>query len=493
VCYCGHMAYTPTLVPDMTLATFSEALLAIKKSCHGREDCLAIQRALILEELDTASSPREWSRLAKIVLKSNKNRPPQRSQVVDPYQRDTTLPQDLYIGGVGVRPRQDELDQVGERLAKLTAHFGSYMLVSDHQALDIILAVVAGHYWKGVNPAWMLAIGPPGSGKTEYIDILQKMRPLVQPLSEVSEKTWVSGLDAKDAVGGVAPSLLDKYPNNIFVYKDLTTMLSKRIEGRVATFGQFTEIFDGHLNKKFGTGLEFDWEGYTTMLMGVTQLIYHQHAILNLLGPRFLLMRLKLGSAIKQSRFSLSIKHIQYKEAKAQMQLMVKEFFDLLPKWQPDLPAQYQDILAHMGTMIALARSSPDRDREGEIEATYEAEMPARVSQQLARLAMALALIHGRYEVGPEEMVLVKRIAFDTILPVRSHIIYKLYQEKELGVGQLRNGSTFGDTFIQHSLQDMAAFGVVQPIGDHTTDASPWQLGTEFRSTLDAIGGPLLA
>lgn len=482
------MDYSPTLTPGMKFPEYADALLKIKKSCKGNSDCLAIQRAALIEELEGAGVNREWVRTAKKVLDLVKKAPKKPSQLVDSIENYPTPPQDLLIGGVGVAPSTDEMEQVKAKLQGLRTQFEKYMLVFDTQALDIVLAIVAGHYWKGRSPAWLLTIGPPGSGKTEYIDIFNKMQPLVQQLSDVSEKTWVSGLDAKDAADGVAPSLLCKFPNNIFTYKDLTTMLSKRPEGRVATFGQFTEIFDGTMNKRYGTGSEVKWEGFATMLMGVTQIIYHQHSILGLLGPRFLLMRLKLGSGIEQSMFSLGVSPRQYKEGKEQMQLMVKEFFEFLPKWQPELPARYRRLFANLGEMVALARSNPERDREGDIEMTYEAEMPSRVTQQLVRLVSALALIHGKYEVDEEEIAYVRRIAFDTLLPVRAHILAKLYTDKELGVGELRNGAAFGDAYVQASLSDMRAFNVVLPIGD-VSGGEKWTLTPSFRSILDTIGG----
>lgn len=480
--------YQPLLADGMTLEQFSHALLQAKKQCKGREDCLAIQQGLVVEELTLAAKPREWVRMAKKVLKKDQKAPKTSMQVVDSKGSALTPPLDLPIGGVGVSPTPEEMGESVVKLTHLREQFSKYMLVKDPSALDIVLAIVAGHYWGGRSPGWMLIIGPPGSGKTEYIDILERMHPLVQPLSDVTEKTWVSGLDASDAVGGVAPSLLDKYPNNIFTYKDLTTMLSKRFEGRVATFGQFTEIFDGHLNKKFGTGLEFHWEGFATMLMGVTQIIYNQHAILSLLGPRFLLMRLILGDDREQAKFSLGIKASAYKEHKTKMQDMVRDYFLTLPKWQPDLPLDYHDYLSGLGTIISRARSSPKRDNEGDIEMTYEAEMPARVTQQLARVAQGLALVHGKYAVEQEELAIVRRLAIDTILPVRAHIITKLYQNKELGVGALRNGSGFGDGYVQQALSDMRVFDVVEPVGD-VTGGETWRLTDTFRSLVTSIGG----
>lgn len=483
-----RMDYKPTLVPGMKYEQFAEQLLIIKKGCKGNVDCLAINQGSVVEELEAAGMGRQWVRTAKKVLDLVKKAPKKSLQLVDSKGLTYTPPQEPNIGGVGVSPSTDELARVKDKLNNLRAQFGSYLLVSDTQALDIVLAIVAGHYWYGRSPAWLLVIGPPGSGKTEYIDIFNKMQPLVQQLSDVTEKTWISGLDEKDAKNEETPSLLCKFPYNIFTYKDLTTMLSKRVEGRVATFGQFTEIFDGHMNKRFGTGNEVKWEGFATLLMGVTQIIYHQHSILSLLGPRFLLMRLKLSSGEEQSMFSLKVNPRQYKDSKDQMQLMVKEFFEDLPKWQPELPERYHRLMANMGQMIALARSSPERDREGDIEMTYEAEMPSRVTQQLTRLAQGLALIHGKYEVDDEEIGYVRRLALDTLLPVRAHILSKLYTNKELGVGDLRNNGTYGDAYVQSSLSDMRAFQVVIPKGD-IAGGELWTLTSSFKDTLDKVGG----
>jgi hypothetical protein len=463
--------------PCSNLSDVQNELRRLKKLARGNPDNLANLRVMVLEVMDKHNYKKEWKRLAREMFTKKSMKPgldesPTQSLKINKCQFPQTP------GGLM------QQQEIAGNFEKLRAQLRTYLLVADEDALDIVLGAAATHDWEGDNPNWMLIVGPPSGAKTEYIEVLD-CHPKVHQLSMVTPNTFLSGLSPKDAVGGEDPSLLKKYPRHIFTWKDLTTLLTEKYETRLKTFGRMTEVFDGRMYPHFGTGKAEPWEGFVSMIMGVTPLIYQQDAILSLLGPRFLFLVLRQPPDIDQAKFALRRSKAENRQNKDTMVHMVGQFFATLPVYEPGLSPEWEDWFANLGTIVARVRSAPRRHKgeDGEIILSEEHEKPARVTQQLAKLAKGIARVHGLSEVGKAEMDMVRRVAFDTIPPVRSHILLTLFKRNGSSPGHIADGSVFRQGYVEQALQEMRAVGAVESESKGDT----WNLTEEVRQQMEQI------
>src|ERR1700733_1595092 len=161
-----------------------------------------------------------------------------------------------------------------------------YLLLADPDAFLILLGAAAA-FAVGLDPVWLLIVGPPSGGKTEFLRMLNEC-PMVYPLSELTPRTLASGLlmpDGRDA------SLLLQVNSKILVLKDLTTLLEMRRDDRQEVLAQLREIYDGRFTKAWGTGQRLDWSGRVGFIAGVTSVIDQHHQVMGMLGQRFILVR----------------------------------------------------------------------------------------------------------------------------------------------------------------------------------------------------------
>src|SRR5215813_227660 len=124
-------------------------------------------------------------------------------------------------------------------LAGLAAVVRNWLLMEDDAHLAVVVGAVLAHRLGGA-PVWLLIVGPPSSAKSELLRTFVDC-PGIYPLSDLSARTFVSGLKAADAdptFHGSDPSLLARLKTEVLVFKDLTTMLEKRSEERQGRFSR---------------------------------------------------------------------------------------------------------------------------------------------------------------------------------------------------------------------------------------------------------------
>jgi hypothetical protein len=103
-----------------------------------------------------------------------------------------------------------------------------WLLLRDPDVLPVTLGAKKAHELGG-QPPWLLLVAPPSGVKTELLRTLWGV-PGVYPLSELTARTFASGLDTH----GDDPSLLHRLRNEVLVLKDFTTVLEMHREERQA-------------------------------------------------------------------------------------------------------------------------------------------------------------------------------------------------------------------------------------------------------------------
>ena len=305
-------------------------------------------------------------------------------------------------------------------LAELERAVNDYLLLDDPDAIVVILGVVAAQKLSGDTP-WLMIIGPPSGAKTELLALLRDV-PAVFELSDLTDKTLASGYDPdeKDKTQRQKPSLLSRLTNEILVFKDFTTVLEKRQDKRQAVLAQLREIYDGRYRKLWGNGIELDWEGKLGFIAGVTPAIDKHHAVMAILGPRFLQLRLR-----QPDRHQAGLRAIQNTQRddgaiRKRLAKQVARFITGLPVVTPTLSPAHQQVLVAVAELVTRARSVVERDSHTrELAYTPVPEMPPRFSRQLASLASGIALVSGHTEVTDDDVRRVARVGLDGIPPVR--------------------------------------------------------------------------
>ena len=173
----------------------------------------------------------------------------------------------------------------------VTQAVGEWLVLED-DLLPVVPLVMTVANWLPGQPAWLMIVAPPSSGKSDMIMGVSAITG-VYSISTVTPKTFASGMKPS-ADGGKPPSLLERLRSSkkwLLTVKDFGTILSLPPQQRNPILGQLREIFDGKYDATFGTGVEIDWEGKLGLLVGATPAVDKYHKWSAELGERFVQFR----------------------------------------------------------------------------------------------------------------------------------------------------------------------------------------------------------
>jgi hypothetical protein len=328
----------------------------------------------------------------------------------------------------------------------------------DLQAVQAVLATVASHRLTG-KPCWIMAIAPPGSGKTVLVEPLDGL-PGVHLHDKFTSKTLISGqiADPKRA-NVVSPSLLHRLgPSAIVTLSDFSTMLAGHHVEREEIFAALRRIYDGSYSKSFGTSDDprsHEWHGKLTIVGCATPKFDEYASEIQSLGERFLLVRWQQPNEVEAAL--RAIRQDQQALATELKDSVQKLFTSIPPDVEPDLPEGIERSIANLASIVARARAAVPRESyTKKIVELPQPESPTRLAQQLAKLARGTALIGSRATVTDDDYKLVQRVAFDC-MPRRRRMILEA----------LMNGSGLANLDIPvstraYAVQDLECVGLLK-------------------------------
>lgn len=186
------------------------------------------------------------------------------------------------------------------RFNQVIARMKRWLLLSDVELLRVVFATIVANRMTG-DPVWLFIIAPSGGTKTELIQTLTSLNDTYL-LSSLTPHTLASG-----CIGGKDQSLLMALKSGtILLFKDFTSVLSMHREHRAEILGQLREIYDGRYRKTFGTGQVVDWSGKLGFIAGVTPIIDTHYSVFNVLGERFIQVRMRLPNEIRLAKKAMS-------------------------------------------------------------------------------------------------------------------------------------------------------------------------------------------
>ncbi len=300
--------------------------------------------------------------------------------------------------------------------------FKKWLYLEDTNFIDVVLATAISEKEKG-EPLWLFLIAPPGSTKTETIRSFAG--DWFYTIDDLTSHTFISGLTfgKKDKMNRDLLPLLDK---KVLLIKDFTVVLEKNKDERKDILGQLRGIYDGYFEKKFGTKeAKISYNSRFGIIAGVTPVVDRYWKVMQQLGERFLKYRIKLDRIKATSTaYDNSGKEIQMRKG---MQEIVKKFINSLDfsreiKFSDE---KYKQTLIRLAEFVAIIRT-PVSGGDEEFEYIPEPELSTRLVKQLKKLAICLARVHKKEEVGNEEIEIIRQVCLDTSPPDRLMVLNEI-------------------------------------------------------------------
>ncbi len=340
---------------------------------------------------------------------------------------------------------------------QLIRKMGKHFSMRDFVPVDVAIATyIANHF--DSDPLWLLINAPPSNAKTEIIVAMSGLED-IHPLSTLTEQTLLSGWqDGKQ-------SLIFQLDKKILTMKDFTTVLSMRRESRSVILSQLREIYDGRIRKTFGTGVDVNWEGKVGFIAGVTPAIDRYYSVLQVLGERFIQVRMEQADGITMAKKAIRAvggERTFRKEIRDLMTECCRSFVRSLGEI-PKISKWFEDKLATLATVCVTARSTVERDRyKREVIFPPQPEAPPRFAKQLSLLAQGLAARSGKTRVTDDEYQVVFRVALDSLPVANAGVVRLLCQRESIGERDVEEDLSLSKSATFRLLEDLTCLGLLK-------------------------------
>ncbi len=384
-------------------------------------------------------------------------------------------------------------DELSPGLQPLIECFRRWLHLPDLGVLLVSLGAVAANYMNG-DPIWLLLIGPPSSGKTEVLQSFIQV-PKVFLVSVLTEASLLSGTKMNERAKGANGGLLKEIGDfGIVVFKDFTSVLSMNRDSRQSVLAALREIYDGQWTRYLGTdgGKRLAWKGKMALVAGCTPMIDSLHAVIAVMGERFVYYRLPEGGdedVAEQARRAIR-NSSQSIEMRTELAGAVCEFFKQVESAEqtPEHAGLDVERLIHLAMLACRARSPVERDPiERFVTLAPQPEAPARLAGVLRRLWVGLC------KIGVSETVawrLIAKVAFDSIPSPRRELIEVLARKSEdcLEVATLAAEVRCSKTAVRRALEELELHGLVVSVPGVTGGSHCWSLTQWAQQRLSALG-----
>lgn len=337
------------------------------------------------------------------------------------------------------------------------------------RGLRLIYATVASIRFAS-DPVWLYLVAPSGGGKTVLLSSLRGSQHVIYR-SSLSKATLVSGMR-----GTNDPSLIPELNEKCFVLKDFTEVLQMNDMDREEVVGTLRGIYDGYLDKSYGTGVHRHYESLFSIVAGVTPSIHKYTDKGVALGDRFLKFDMTRGEpAVTQkvgepdpilmaAMEGLEVEQVEDESLVAVSTAFCSKLSNKADKRKRKFktPHDIKVRIAYLGEFIALLRTSIERNYQGELECRPLTEKPSRMVKQLSKLTWGLALIDGKSQPDEECYREVRDVALDTAFGMRRDIMDYLLKRDKKGatVDKLVGKVKLPTSTLRDKLNDLELLGI---------------------------------
>ena len=363
----------------------------------------------------------------------------------------------------------------------------------DHDnIIDCVLAICLATKLPG-DSIWLMLVGAPSTGKTELVNILNKV-PHVHGVSTLTENTFLSSMRNAN---GKENSLLHRIgAKGMILMKDYTTVVSMRAEKKEQILAQMREIFDGALKKESGNGVSQEWKGKINWVGCVTDVIYSVGGESAAMGRRSMVyelppltddMRLDMGRAANKIRNNISNIREELQDAVAEF---IKYKVDNMPKELPSLSAEMEEDLLQISSFVTKVRTGVERDFRGTLQLVYESEGLTRFNSQITKTVETMLYISDKTVVDDDYKKFAFKIGIDSIPKQRRIALIILSEYSAVTAKGVALKTGMPTETIRMALEELAALHIVErkpnPQG---VGADHWNIKDRWRHMMVAYGG----
>jgi len=272
-----------------------------------------------------------------------------------------------------------------------------YPSTESARIIDFVALSVVSLQWRHTNPLWTQIIGPPGSGKTAHVALLEG-HPSVIFVSRLSKNSLISGYRS-ETDKDFDPSLLKLLDGKVLVVKDFTCILQGPKEERDSVVGQLRDAYDGKASRALGNIGFAEYSARFNCIVAVTNLIDGYYSINQQLGERFVSRReYSIGRReITEASFDNALNH-RNDTSEADLRCAFQELIDSVPAIKMNeihWPRGMRRRATRASDIIAACRSHVMRNRDGAISSRANPEVGSRLVSQVAQCVCAYCLLNG--------------------------------------------------------------------------------------------------
>ena len=369
-------------------------------------------------------------------------------------------------------------------LADVEATFARWIRDEDPIPTRVVVTTYAANQNLDGDPVWAMLVGGSGVGKTERLTALNGLPDVVLASSITGPAALLSGSRrqerAADATGGLLRTLPEG--GGHLIIKDFTSILEMHRDARAEVLAAFREVYDGQWIRHIGTdgGRTLTWTGRLGLLAGCTTAIDSAHAVMSVMGTRFVLVRLHSTRDIAGS----ALDHVG-REAQMRNELReaMRGLLEHLSGTPHPIDADARAHLVALSSYVALARSPVDRDHQGEIRLVLDPEAPTRLTVMLGQLWRAAGLI-GLDRSSAWAMVY--RVGMDSIPKLRRALLDHLATcLRSASTTDLAEAVEHPSRTTRRALEDLVAHQLVVRTASGEGRADRWTLADQTRHWLD--------
>lgn len=384
------------------------------------------------------------------------------------------------------------------KFSELHDVFEKNLVIEDRLAIRAACASVIANQLDG-SPVWLMIVAPSSGGKTEilmsFTEIMKETLKMTQVVSDISPNSFISGMKSYEG----DHSLLLKMPKEggMLLFKDFTSILTKRKEDRAMIMSQLREIYDGSYTRVMGNGSK-TWEGRVGVIGGCTPAIYSAMQEFSVMGERLMLYQMLQPDRKKALRFVIN-KEKTGENGDAAQKAAMKEYIESIfaeiegkEMSKFILAEDTEDELIDVADFCTIARSGVEwNDRAnhgaGAIARLPSKEMPFRAVKQLMRIAKALVVMNlhdgAKGTLTAIDRQILYKIAFDSIPDMRRKAMQVIaaYQGGATAASIAMEMALPTDS-ARRFLEELNALGIIERNQSETTKANVevWKMKLEY-------------
>jgi hypothetical protein len=394
-----------------------------------------------------------------------------------------------------------DLDQVMTSIRR-------YLDVAQGEEAFLLAALVAAvsKQLTDEEPVWLMLVGPPSSGKSEAIRLLDETaHRRVDELTRAGLLSWSVGGGKKTKRAGI---LTRVPPHALITVSDFSTVITASDrEGRARMFGMLRVVYDGHVYRGIAgepagadEGGELEWSGHLTLIAAATPAIDAHTSFEGALGERWLTLRLPESDAqraIARARYVVDRRDLGAHREIAQ-RLACELILEARRRIPAALPPAFVDRLVNLAVFVAHARTGVQYEGTGKhrvILGVPTPEEPTRLIGQLTRFARCALALGCTQEQALELSI---ALGMDSIPLARMRALRAVADAADPGatVSEVHRAMIRGNRWAAiWELDALEAIGLIDvdgPPRDEDPKATRvYRLAADYRQVYESVGRPL--